>query len=101
MQGWLVSTFDLRQRRASALLTRVAAQCSLIIAAGGGADPRGLRRRDAAALACGDGGARRAARHPQRPAARGKLAVHEEFPDATAEAVEAFLGDEPWNAASR
>jgi hypothetical protein len=32
---------------------------------------------------------------------RGKLAVHEEFPDATAEAVEAFLGDEPWNAASR
>jgi pimeloyl-ACP methyl ester carboxylesterase len=26
---------------------------------------------------------------------RGKLAVHEEFPDATADAVDAFLGDEP------
>jgi hypothetical protein len=26
---------------------------------------------------------------------RGKLAVHEEFPDATAEAVDAFLGVEP------
>jgi hypothetical protein len=24
---------------------------------------------------------------------RGKLAVHEEFPDATAEAVDAFLGE--------
>jgi hypothetical protein len=26
---------------------------------------------------------------------RGKLAVHEEFPDATAEAVDAFLGEPP------
>jgi hypothetical protein len=32
---------------------------------------------------------------------RGKLAVHEEFPDATAEAVEAFLGDEPWSTAAQ
>jgi pimeloyl-ACP methyl ester carboxylesterase len=32
---------------------------------------------------------------------RGKLAVHEEFPDATAEAIEAFLREEPRGAAAR
>jgi hypothetical protein len=32
---------------------------------------------------------------------RGKLAVHEEFPDATADAVDAFLREEPRSTAAQ
>jgi hypothetical protein len=49
---------------------------------GQGADPADLCDGRAAEVAGGDGGVRDTPRRSQRSASRGKLALHEEFPDA-------------------
>ena len=61
----------------------------------------GLWGRDTAEVARGNGGLRGAA--PAFAACfvpHGKLAVHEEFPDATAEAIAAFLREDARTAAA-